>query len=375
MCNVSWFKATVAVAMLLLTACGSTRPATALVPASPSIASSPGNSPSASPSPAVSVACTQATRCVLVTLRGSNSYVVRDLTDISHARTLSNLGSIPAPQFVSGAELSYMQDGRLVRAPLVGTPATIVVSSDQLTGTFAWSPDGTAVVYVAQVGSTLQVHELRGTADRTLGTIPSPGAGGCEGIAGCTLPNWLDFRLAFSGDGTSISLVVDSFGVNVLRLWSSSGALLTSSDAQGQTMSAWSGQSLYFRDAGGVRVWRDGTVSSFLPGVAWIKPSLSPGGGQMVYSARDGSGWAHTYVVDTTTRKVRELKAARTDAVFLTPRFIWYQGERSCQPADGCGTNPPIHPLSGKAYIYDLQDGTETESVITGVYDVWPHAA
>ena len=65
----------------------------------------------------------------------------------------------------------------------------------------------------------------------------------------------------------------------------------------------------------------------------------------------------------------------RSEPVFLTSRYIWYQGERDCVPADGCGTNPPFHPASGKTYIYDLQDGTETGSVITSVADVWPHAA
>jgi hypothetical protein len=30
---------------------------------------------------------------------------------------------------------------------------------------------------------------------------------------------------------------------------------------------------------------------------------------------------------------------------------------------------------TGKTYIYDLQTGTETESIITQVFDVWPHPA
>jgi hypothetical protein len=31
--------------------------------------------------------------------------------------------------------------------------------------------------------------------------------------------------------------------------------------------------------------------------------------------------------------------------------------------------------LSGKTYIYDLNTGTEFESVITDIADVWPHSA
>src|SRR2546429_588381 len=101
----------------------------------------------------------------------------------------------------------------------------------------------------------------------------------------------------------------------------------------------------------------------------------SPGGGQIVYAVRDSSGWAHTYVVDTTTRTVREIKATRAEPIFLTSRYIWYRGESACTEADFCGPQPPFHPSSGKTYVYDLQEGTETESVITSVIDVFPGAA
>ena len=79
--------------------------------------------------------------------------------------------------------------------------------------------------------------------------------------------------------------------------------------------------------------------------------------------------------MDTTTRAVREIKTARAEPIFLTSRYIWYRGERACTDADLCGPQPPFLPSSGKTYIYDLQGGTETESIITSVEDVWPHPA
>jgi hypothetical protein len=185
----------------------------------------------------------------------------------------------------------------------------------------------------------------------------------------------LDFKLLYSPDGTLISLVTTGFSGSSFRLWSSDGKLLGSSDAPGSTMSVWSGASLYFRDAKGVEVTSGGPAALFLPGTMWITPSASPDGVHIVFVARDSGGWGHTYVVDTTTRKVRELNKARSGAVFLTSRYIWYVRERTCEPADGCGAQPPWHPASGKTYIYDLQDGTETESIITSVADVWPHSA
>jgi hypothetical protein len=42
--------------------------------------------------------------------------------------------------------------------------------------------------------------------------------------------------------------------------------------------------------------------------------------------------------------------------------------------ADNCDPSFPVI-ATGKTYVYDLQDGTETESIITSVSDVWPHAA
>ena len=263
-------------------------------------------------------------------------------------------------------------DGNLVRLTYSSSRKLTVARCVSL---FDWSLDGTALAYLSQTDSGSELRLLRGGVDRSLGPIPDTGVGGCESIAGCAIANSVDYRLSYSPDGAFISLVLGGIGTSVFRIWSSDGKPLEGSNSQRATMSAWSGSGLYFRDAQGVAVWRAGTTAIFLPGVVWIRPDASPAGGQIVYVSRDGDGWAHTLVVDTTTRVVRELKAHRSEPVFLTSRYIWYQGERDCVPADGCGTNPPFHPASGKTYIYDLQDGTETGSVITSVADVWPHAA
>jgi hypothetical protein len=309
----------------------------------------------------------------VVTLKGSSSWVVRDLTDINHPKTVSNLGAISGPVFVSGTEISYAFDTKLYRAPLAGSPKTLVTSKG---GAGVWSPDGGAVLFTTAVDpSKTTVHQLRAGQDQVLGTVPGVGVGGCETISSCEIPNFLDFRLLYSPDGSMVSLVTTGFSGSSFRVWSSTGILASSSDAQGPTFSEWSGTSLYFRDANGVEVWHSGVVSPFLPGVGWVKPRASSAGGQIVYTVRDSRGWGHVYVVDTATKKVRELKSARTDAVFLTSRYVWYQGERACTAAEACGAHPPSHPLSGKTYIYDLQTGTETQSIITSVSDVWPHPA
>ena len=276
------------------------------------------------------------------------------------------------PQFVSGTDLAYTDGTVLFRMPLVGSPKTPVAKSSQGISAFAWSPNGSALAYLAQTSSGTALHLKSGGIDRAVaGSIPNLPITGCESqFCG---ESW-DFRMSYSPDGAFISLVESIANVNAFRLWSSDGKLLISSNSGSRSMSAWSGNAFYFPGAKGVDMWRDGVTSSFLPGVTWIRPIASASGGPIVYQTKDAQGWAHVFVVDTTTRKTREIKKARSNPAFLTSRFIWYRGQRACVAADYC---PPGWTVveNGKSYIYDLQDSTETESVISSVFDVWPHAA
>lgn len=325
------------------------------------------------PAPPLAPAVASTRSLVIAQLSGSSKYVIRDVTDISHPSTVSTLGAGSPPVFVGASDVSYIDsNGNAVRLTYASSQLVTVA---RCVAMFAWSPDGTAVAYVSQTDSGSEVRLLRGGLDRSLGPMPNYGVGGCESIEGCAIANSIDFRLSYSPDGGFISLVLSGFAPAVFRIWTSDGRLLASRDAQGTTMSVWSGTGLYFRDVNGVNVWREGSVTAFLPAVVWIHPNASPAGGRIVYVSRDADGWAHAFVVDTATRVATELRARRNDPVFLTSRYVWYEGERDCVPADACGPHPPFHPLSGKTYVYDLQDGTETESLITRVWDVWPHAA
>jgi hypothetical protein len=367
--SVAWIRA-LAVTALLASGCGTT-PAVGNVP-SPSASPSGTASPSASPT-AANPCRPPSNRCLaVVSLRGTKPYVVRDITSIVHPKSVGSFGTIPPPQFVSGTELSYADETGLFRMPLAGSPKTLVATPGQGVSLFTWNPSGSTVAYLAQNGSGLALHLKTGSQDRAIvGSIPAIPVTGCESqFCG---DNW-DLRLSYSPDGAFISLVEAIAGVGAFRLWSSDGKMLISSDSAARSMSAWSGHSFYFPGAKGVDMWREGITTSFLPGVSWIRPNPSPAGGQIVYQTNDSQGWAHTFVVDTATQKVRELKKARFGPVFLTSRYIWYKGQRTCVASDYC---PPGWTViaSGKTYIYDLVDGTETESIITAVYDVWPHAA
>jgi hypothetical protein len=313
--------------------------------------------------------CDTAHRCLaLVTLRGSENFVVRDITDINHPKTVDTLpGPNLIPRFVSATEMSDVDNASLYRMPLSGSPKTVVAKAAISLGLFAWTSDGKTAGYVTGDG----LHLI--TAGRDVkfgGPLPVAGGYGCEGQE-CA-DSW-DSRLAFSPDDAYVSMLVLSGPVAGFKLWTSDGKLLTSPTAQAPTMSVWSGHSFYFRDTGGVEVWRDGATSRFLAGVQWVRPKASPAGGLIVYEERDRTDLAHVYVVDTVSNKVKELKAGRSEPVFLTSRYVWYAGERLCLPADQCAVTSTIP--TGKTYLYDLQTDTEYASIITGVYDVWPHAA
>jgi hypothetical protein len=366
----NWIQALVVTA-LMASACSSPPP----VGDAPSPSASASAAASASPSGAASPRPTPAPvhNLALVTLRGSDSLVVRDVTDINHPRTRGNLGPNLQPQFVSAVTVSYVDAKRgLLRTPLSGAPRTLIAGGAKWF--FTWSPDGKTAAYLSSGASgsrpPMQLHLVNGGKDRIVSTMPGlPSVFGCESQA-CG-DGW-DFHLSYSPDGRFITWAQSV--TDVFRMWTAAGADVTPSTPF-VNMSVWSGSSLYFDDSKGVKVWRNGVVSTFLPGVVWIRPKASAGGGQIVYETRDALGVSRTYLVDTTTARVRQLGGVyRADPAFLTNRFIWYEGERFCSPNE-CPIGPAAAIPTGITYIYDLQTGTETKSIITSVSDVWPHPA
>src|SRR6266540_2865556 len=363
-------RAALVATVLLLSACGSGGPTGS--------ATSPAASPIATPvaSPTPTALCTASNRCLaLVTLRGSSHFVVRDVTDISRATTVADLGAISVPQFAGATQVSYVDGSDLLVVPLTGSPRTRVASSPGLVNfPFAWSRDG-AAAYLSQTESALTVHQVAGGKDTVIAnSVPVIPGVGCESQFCPGTDSW-DLTLAYSPYGNAISFVDHVASVSTFSIWSPSGQVLDASDSDGRFMAVWSGNGLYFRDdKTGVLVWRSGSVSTFMPSSQWIHPKASPAGGQIVYATKDRQGWHHVFVVDIAARHVQEIKKARSGPEYLTSRYLWYRGERACAASDGC---PPGWSVvnSGKTYIYDLQTGVEYSSIITGVYDVWPRGA
>lgn len=389
--------------LVALSACASTSAPVALITPSPSAAvASPSSAPSASttrPSPSESPVPTPsaepspspgcpATRGVpkfgpsivgsrnlaIVRLQGSTKAVIRDVTDISHPATVASL-NIPSayPRFVGPNDVSWLWSDEytnLFRTSIAGGTNIVVATCAAL---FDWSPDGTAAVYISSDGEKSALRQVVNGLDQKLADLPRFPAVDCES-QGCA-DNWF-FNIALSADGSLISLI-ESFGgpQTTFRIFKRDGTPVFDGGADsGATMAVWSGESLYFRDAQGVQVWRGGnTFSSVLPRVAWIYPKASPGGGQILFTVRDASGLPRVEILDTASSSVRQLSGGADRPAFLTSRYVWYEGIRLCGSSDQCPFTP-VTP-TGKTYVFDLQTGIASGSIITEVMDTWPHGA
>jgi hypothetical protein len=328
--------------------------------------------------PAPTFQITQADRnLALATLHGSDSVVVRDITNIDHAFTVATVPRFGYTKFVGGSQLSgndFGNSSKLVLAPISGSPVTVLADACTNVFDYAWSSDGSKVIYVTDTndGSAQELRQISGGIDRVIAIVQRP-----IPITGCVAcSDNADLRLEYSPDGRYISLI----GWGSFEVWHSDGQLISAESVggPGATMSVWSGTGLYFRNDDGVKVWRDGVVSTVLAGVIWIRPKSSPSGGQIIYQARDSQGRAHVFLLNTTTNKSTILVATeRMEPVFLNARFVWYAGEVVCPESQVCyrtgyqwatATKP-----TGVTYIYDITAATETQSKITSILDVWPH--
>lgn len=357
-----------AVTALLASACG--LPSTGHTPSgartTPNVTSIP--TPTVTP-------CTPSNRCVaLVTLRGSTQYVVRDITDIHHPISLTTFTAPSPPLMAGAAAVSYVRGPTLLRMSWPGRPETVAEPSRGLYfNAYAWSPDGATVAYVSPFNSGGQLWLYSAGQSRIIAPIANLSPTHSCPYASCA--DQADIRLLFSPDGQSISFV-QNYGGPSLYTWTLAGKLLQTDASESDMMSVWSGSALYYRDDAGVERWQAGVKSLVLPGVAWIRPRAPLTGGQIVYEVRDSAGAAYVRILDTSSGNTREIAKSRSEPAFLGSHLIWYKGERTCVPSDPppCGGNVKTTE-TGKTYLYDLQDGSETESLITRVLDVWPHPA
>lgn len=382
-----------AAALLMLAACGGSTGATPTPSgstASPTPAASapfPSPTPGGPPPPnAATVTCTSqipaGAELALVTLRNTAGVIVRDITDLAHPVTRCTIKGAGDPffRFIDATHISYITNGggALYMVDLL-TRTTSLVRAWSNQGSaywvYAWSPDGRALSYLSSNGDQVEWHLLSAAGDVTLSKLGSfPGRGGN--------PDSDDAMVGFSADGQYVGLeqTISYNGVEapagqaapfqVLRL---SDHKLVYSRTNG-TMATWagSGARLYFRTASGVEEWDPSTGARVVaPSLAWIHPWPSADGKLIVYTsanAKGNHGAAFLRLPDNTGGTYSD---NRTGSALLKPLLVWYAEEAAC--ATRCGLGEP--KLTGRTYIHDLAHQPEDLSIITAVFDSWPHVS
>jgi dipeptidyl aminopeptidase/acylaminoacyl peptidase len=320
----------------------------------------------------------------LVTIRGVQGIVVRDVTDLQRPVTRCGLSGGAYLRFVSATRISYIVtdqsgSGALYLVDLNTSTTSLVrawINGGYASWIYAWSPDGQKLSYLSSDNTTgVKWHLLSAAGDKvlaSLGTVPARGV---------NLDND-DAMVGFSADGQYVA-VEETFTaqqngtggtppIQIVRL-SDLKSVYTRADG---TMATWGATSarFYFRTTAGVLVWDPtGKVQPVNPGVQWIRPWPSADGSHITFSTLNPQGNHVVGVIDTNGGPVALASSEpRVNPGFLTSTLVWYAGEVLCTTTTPCGLGGPA--LTGKTYLYDIA-GVESGSVDSDFYDSWPHVA
>ena len=318
----------------------------------------------------------------LVRLRNTAGVIVRDISDLSNPISRCTFHGTGGSyfRFMDWSHVSYIVTnaegtGALYLTDLLTrrtSPVRAWTDEASLYWVYAWSPDAKTLSYVSSNSAGGTWHVLSAQGDVTLSSLGSmPGRG--------INPDSDDAMTGFSADGQYVALEHTFSGSDattppfqIVRL-SDHRVVYSRKDG---TMATWAGAGarLFFRTLAGVESWdpRSG-VQVVVPGLAWIRPWPSADGLRILYTAADGTGNHHVGYLRLADQPVVGNVLTfqpRTGAAFLNSTLVWYAEESSCSEVS-CGLGGL--PLTGRTFLHDLVTGTERSSIITTVFDSWPH--
>jgi hypothetical protein len=380
-----------AAALLVLAACGGSAGATptpfnsSATPTPVASAEFPSPTPGGpTPPPPATVTCSTQIpadhELALVTLRNTTGVIVRDISTLSNpvSRCVIKGGGIYF-RFVNGTHISYIVtadngNGALYLVDLLTRTTSLVrawANEGSLYWVYAWSPDGQTLSYLSSAADKVAWHLLSAAGDVTLSDLGSvPGRG--------VSPNYDDAMVGFSADGQYVALEQtfttaasgQAAPFQVVRL---SDRKLVYSRTDG-TMATWagSGARLYFRTTRGVEEW-DPTAGARLVfnEKSWIHPWPSADGLRIVYTTANAKGNHDAGFLRLPDNTGGTFNQLRTGAALLKPTLVWYAEEAAC--ATECGLGEP--KLTGRTFIRDLNTSADDASIITAVFDSWPHVS
>src|SRR5712692_9582967 len=166
------------------------------------------------PPPSVAVVCSSQVpaghQVALVSLRGVQGVVVRDVTDIQHPVTRCGFQGGAYFRFVNSARVSYIvtssgdigASGALYMVDLNASTTSLVrawASGGYGSWVYAWSPDGQKLTYLSSDSTGVTWHLLSAAGDKTLASLVTTVQ------RGASLDND-DIMVGFSADGQFVAV-------------------------------------------------------------------------------------------------------------------------------------------------------------------------
>ena len=315
----------------------------------------------------------------LVVMKGSPALVLADVTDANHPKALCTLTGPWTPRLVTQRMVSWWasetpgQDGPSMLVSLdmfAGTSSVIARWQGGLflDGLHGWSPDESAIAYIASDSTAVTLHLISGGGDRVItsfAAIPGRGVNPAED----------DAYLGFSADGSYFALVqtFTSAGQH-LQIFRTKDGTLAYSQATG-TMATWAstGGRLYFREpsATTIKVWDPTAGVSTLFGTAqsWLRPVSDAGDDNTAYTVVDSSGLPHVWIYGHGGRADGQLPNVRSTPAFLNATSLFMVEETACTADCGLGQSSKA---TGNTFVFSLSTQTETPSSIASVLGAWP---
>jgi hypothetical protein len=220
----------------------------------------------------------------------------------------------------------------------------------------------------SSAGAERRVHLTTTAGDRVVAPLPSSTGGRCGS------PD--DSRQAAYTHSGEHLYVLDQLqpSQNVLMVFDGTEPVLSLIPPGGAwpqggqpAMAIWSPvlQRLFYRQDGDVWEWTPGSdPRRYLSGVAWSHPTISADGGHLAYALSRPGGRHDVYLVDLAhDPDPRLIGEARNLPVFLNASQLWLESESQ---GGVCG------PGAGQPLVYDVNDGSESPSIIQSVHQAWP---
>jgi hypothetical protein len=295
------------------------------------------------------------TACQFHTQQAGHGYGVAQLIDAHHV-VIQSLGCCQTYAVVDLPEVRYHWFN------LPGPPgfrADFLAVSPGL-NEIAWESIGDSS------GADRQVHLTTRSGDQVAANLP-------PALGRCGSPN-ISKQGAYTHSGSHLYVLDQPLPDNVLIVFQGKQQMTSLVPPGGgwpkgaqPEMAVWSptAETLFYRQNGDVWQWTQaGGAQRYLSGVNWYYPTFSPSGSHLAYSVPRSDGLLHDiYLVDFAHGGSPQLiKGARNYPVFLNSAQLWYWSES--QSICGPGLN---HPL-----VYDINDGSETSSIVDQVVAVWP---